>query len=483
MNLENILVQVFQPYFYYAIVFTVISFVCIKAITNFLPFVASRIKSLIYLIPICGPVLIMLVWAPKLVLQTVSYHLIGSFPVFAPRAPAFFSPFQYAQPTAAQSMVTLVAISTNQILSITGILCLAGLAVGGTYAATTLAFGDWIAARILGVINLSPTEYEWLQAEVAQISQKLSIRTPQIALVEDLRPNAFTLGLGRNARIVFTIGLLNVLDREEITAVASHELAHIKSRDFLFKTISNALTGISFFNPFAYLSLFNAQREREMLADENGAKLLQKPDMLASALKKITVALRNFPREGRFIRLTSNLLVTSQIIHRPQILSGHPKIDLRLRNINQLTATSPRHVKPKKLAVALILTSLIVLAGASAVFALSNVQSGYASSKITFTIPGALRVTGADYTGPNVIIVNSNLTWSATPYSITTMLNPDSHSIVAPYYGHENGQFGIGPNQASHSAFGSDPTTSSPTKIAIIYTATSQSNTTVVIKF
>ena len=149
-----------------------------------------------------------------------------------------------------------------------------GLAVGGIYAVQRLCFGDWIAGRVLNVINLAPNEYEWLQAEIAKIAKKLSIATPQVALVEDLRPNAFTMGYGRKTRIVFTLGLLNVLDKEEIVAVASHELAHIKSHDFLFKTISNALTAVSFFNPLAYFSFFNAQREREMLADENGAKLL-----------------------------------------------------------------------------------------------------------------------------------------------------------------------------------------------------------------
>ena len=371
MNFEDVLVQVFQPYFYYSVIFLAISFVCIKIITKCCPFIGSKAKSLIYLIPISGPLFVMLASPPKMALQAVSYHFIGSFPTFTQQAPTAFSPFQLIQPPIQQSIVTLVAMSTSQILSITGIICLMGLAVGGIYAATTLGFGDWIAGRVLNVINLAPNEYEWLQTEIAKIAKKLSIATPQVALVEDLRPNAFTMGFGRKTRIVFTLGLLNVLDKEEIVAVASHELAHIKSHDFLFKTISNALTAVSFFNPLAYFSFFNAQREREMLADENGAKLLQKPDSLANALTKITAALKNLPKEGRFIRLTSNLLVTSPIIHRPQILSAHPKIDLRLRNISQLTAPKPKHLKTNKLIAAAILTCIIVIAGATIACALS----------------------------------------------------------------------------------------------------------------
>ena len=47
-----------------------------------------------------------------------------------------------------------------------------------------------------------------------------------------LLPNAFTVGYGRNAVIVFSLGLLNMLDLNELTAVASHELAHVKARDY-----------------------------------------------------------------------------------------------------------------------------------------------------------------------------------------------------------------------------------------------------------
>ena len=128
----------------------------------------------------------MLASPPKMAIQAVSYHLIGSFTAFAPQANIAFSPFQIIQPSPQQLIVTLVAFSTSQILSITGIICIIGLAVGGIYAVTTLALGDWIAGRVLNVINLAPNEYEWLQTEIAKIAKKLSIATPQVALVEDL---------------------------------------------------------------------------------------------------------------------------------------------------------------------------------------------------------------------------------------------------------------------------------------------------------
>jgi len=432
VNFEDVLVQVFQPYFYYSVIFLAISFVCIKIITKCCPFIGSRAKSLIYLIPISGPLFIMLASPPTMAIQAVSYHFIGSFPTFTQAAPTAFSPFQLTPPLQ-QSIVTLVAMSTNQILSITGIICLLGLAVGGIYAVTTLAFGDWIACRVLNVINLSPDEYEWLHTEIAKVAKQLSIATPQVALVEDLRPNAFTMGYGRKAKVVFTIGLLNTLDKEEIVAVASHELAHIKSHDFIFKTLSNTLTAVSFFNPLAYFSFFNAQREREMLADENGAKLLQKPDSLANALTKITAALKNLPKEGRFIRLTSNLLVTAPIIHRPQILSAHPKIDLRLRNIGQLTAPKPKHLKTNKLVAAVILTCIIVIAGAIAACALVNVQTGYTTTKMALTIPTGFKVVCNDAASSHIIYLESTYSPMSSEFAPTPNLNSQNTAPVMQY--------------------------------------------------
>jgi beta-lactamase regulating signal transducer with metallopeptidase domain len=292
--------------------------------------------------------------------------------------------------------------------------------------------GDWIASKLLHVINLDSNEYDWLQTEIAKISKKLAIPTPQMGLVEDLRPNAFTMGNGRKTKLVFTLGLLNILDKEEILAVAFHELAHVKNHDYFFKTFSNALTAVSFFNPLAYFALFNSQREREMLADENGAKLMQKPDSLANALTKITKALQNLPRETRLIRVTSNLLVSSPIIHRPQILSSHPKIDLRLRNISQLTKAKPKGLKPSKLIVAIMLTCVIIVAGVTTTYALANFQSRYVSSKIALTPSAYVKGVSTDSASTHIILISSNLTFNQMTSEIYSLQNANLQ-IISPY--------------------------------------------------
>lgn len=482
MNFEDVLVQVFQPYFYYSIIALAISFVCIKIVVKCCPFMGSKTKSLIYLIPIVAPLFVLLSFPPKIVVQAVSYHLLGSFSIAIPRGPMLFSPFQLLQPLPPQTMVTLVAFSINPILSITGIICLIGLALGGIYAVTTIVMGDWVAFRLLHVINLDSNEFEWLQTEIAKISKKLSISTPQVALVEDLRPNAFTMGHGRKTKLVFTIGLLNILDKEEILAVASHELAHVKNHDFFFKTLSNALAAVSFFNPLAYFALFNSQREREMLADENGAKLIQKPDSLANALTKITKALQNLPGESKLIRITSSLLASSPIIHRPQILSGHPKINLRLKNINQLTTIKPKRLKPSKLIVAILLTCVIVVAGVTATYALVNLQSGYV------TPTGAAYVKGAstDSIGTHIILIDSNLICNPMLGQISSLQNSNPQ-IISPA---NPTQLNEVPNFNQSQAEYNTPKTSivipgaNPSnQITIIYALTNENGTTLIIKY
>jgi hypothetical protein len=298
-----------------------------------------------------------------------------------------------------------------------------------------------------------------------------------------LRPNAFTMGNGRKTKLVFTIGLLNILDKEEILAVASHELAHIKNHDFLFKTLSNSLTAVSFFNPLAYFAFFNSQREREMLADENGVKLLQKPGSLANALTKITKALQNLPSEGKLIRLTLNLLVTPPIIHRPQILSAHPKINLRLRNINQLTTAKPKGLKPSKLIVAIVLTCVIIIS-ATTTYALVNLQSGYTTPKIVLTIPDYVKGVSTDSSGNYIILIDSNQTFNPMLDQISSLQNPNPY-IIPPYLTQQIETPNFDQNQAEYITHETPPTfreTNPPDQIAIIYALANENGAALIIK-
>jgi len=376
MSFEGVLNQIFQPYFYYSVIFLVISFICVKMSVKYCSFLNRNVRSVISLVPLMIPLFVMLVFMPSTIIQTGS--------VLPHRPPGFAEwqhnfPYAFAVPHLPPlRFIVPPPFFVTDTLSVTGIICLVGLAIGFFFASAMILAGGKLARKVLHVISLAPDEYPWLQAKINELSKKLAIRTPKVGLTEDLRPNAFTIGYGRKTTIAFSIGLLNVLDKDEVIAVASHELAHVKSHDFFYKTLSSALTAISFFNPLAYFASSSAQREREMLADERATKVLKKPVVLGNALAKICGVLQTLPKEGMWVRMTSNLLITSSILHRPQILAAHPGVGQRLKNISE--APSSRR-SGYKVSVAVLLSLLIIIGGVVASIGMVSLQVGFISSE------------------------------------------------------------------------------------------------------
>ena len=389
MGLEGILNQIFQPYFYYSVIFLSVTFVCVKILTKYCSFLGQRTKSLLYLIPLALPLAVMLIAFPSTGIQ--SYQQIKTLSTAGTRVSSFpFGPFL---PPASQAGY-VPTVSTTTVLSVTGIICLIGLIAGGLFALSMVLADDRIARKVLHVILLSPEEHQWLQANVSESSKKLGIVTPKIGVVEDLRPNAFTIGYGRGATIVFSIGLLKILNREETVAVASHELAHVKNNDFFFKTVSNALTTVSFFNPLSYIASSAAQREREMYADEGAIELLEKPSALGDALAKICKAIQTFPKEGIFANFSSNLLVSSSVLHRVGILSTHPRLETRLKRIS---TPKPRNNRwsSRNVRLAFLLSCLLIVSAVAVSLAMADLQvnftAGFASSQYLKALPSDFR--------------------------------------------------------------------------------------------
>lgn len=183
--------------------------------------------------------------------------------------------------------------------------------------------GPWILERFFRIrwdieTFVTPNLLEWVESTCATEGLPL----PKLGVIEDGTPNAFTYGRFRkNARVVVTTGLLDILDSDEQRAVIAHELGHIKHWDFavmtilaivpmllhwLYRTMLRsqrgsrndrggyvALVGLAAMVAYflsQYIVLF-VSRAREYLADAFAGRVTGKPNALSSALIRIAYGL------------------------------------------------------------------------------------------------------------------------------------------------------------------------------------------------
>lgn len=143
---------------------------------------------------------------------------------------------------------------------------------------------------------------------------------PPIFYIPSATPNAATLGIGENARLMITDGLLRRLNQREMKGVLAHEISHIRQKDLvLFAVVEGikqmlvtlAQAGWILLILFFPLALFGAaiplnlvlalmlspilalllqlaiSRSREFSADIGAVELTDDPEGLASALQKL----------------------------------------------------------------------------------------------------------------------------------------------------------------------------------------------------
>ena len=194
-------------------------------------------------------------------------------------------------------------------------------------------FGDRVVLASARAKEVTPQEQPRLHNIVEGLSIAAGIPKPRVYLVPEAAPNAFATGRDpEHASIAVTEGLLQSLNRVELEGVVGHELAHVVDRDILVGTVVATLAGAvillsEFFMRswwwggfrgrrggdrggggaeaiifaiglvllvlapiFAQVIRFSVSRQREYLADAQGALLTRYPPGLASALRKIGAA-------------------------------------------------------------------------------------------------------------------------------------------------------------------------------------------------
>ena len=123
--------------------------------------------------------------------------------------------------------------------------------------------------------------------EILELSERADIDEPNLYLLERNTPRIFSHNGYGWPKLYISVGLLEVLNHDEVLAAVGHEIAHIKNNDTLLKSVSLSLKIASVFNLVGFVVDSILSRDREFLADLEGATLMS-PKALISALIKLS---------------------------------------------------------------------------------------------------------------------------------------------------------------------------------------------------
>ena len=235
-------------------------------------------------------------------------------------------------------------------------------------------FGAATVLSAVGAKEADPRQFQQLYNIVQTLAIGDGLPVPKVYIIEDPSPNAFATGRDpQHAAVTVTTGLLQMMNREELEGVLSHEMSHIKNYDVRLLLIVTTMIGMAaliasvvwrgafrirtrdsramlvilaigivfgliavIVGPIMQMAL---SRQRESLADASGVELTRNPQGLLSALKKI--AQNDKPME-RF-----NHAVAAMCIDNPQehhgsffnhLFDSHPPIEERIAALERIAA-------------------------------------------------------------------------------------------------------------------------------------------------
>lgn len=256
-----------------------------------------------------------------------------------------------------------------------------GLMLGLIFAAV-MNFGaywwsDQIVLRMYGAQEVSPAQAPELWSIVRELAQRANLPMPRLYIIPEQAPNAFATGRNpENAAVAVTVGLLDMLDRQELAGVLAHELSHVKHRDTLIMTIAGSLAGAM--SMIANMAMFSAMfgggfsdddddganpiggllgvliapiaasliqmaisRSREFMADEEGAYLSRQPLALARALSKLEAWKQRLPMHAGS-PATAHLFIVNPFTGGglSNLFSTHPSTQERIERLQAMASAN-----------------------------------------------------------------------------------------------------------------------------------------------
>ncbi|MFG6430554.1 M56 family metallopeptidase [Roseateles sp. LYH14W] len=131
-----------------------------------------------------------------------------------------------------------------------------------------------------------PAPEQW-QVRLDVLARRLGLkRVVSLRLLPDL-PGPITLGTLKPC-VLLPAALLSRLPVDLLEALLAHELAHVRRWDYLANLLQSAVEALLFFHPVVWWLSARMRAERELVADEISADLLDDPRRLARALHALS---------------------------------------------------------------------------------------------------------------------------------------------------------------------------------------------------
>jgi heat shock protein HtpX len=250
-------------------------------------------------------------------------------------------------------------------------------------------FSDKIALYSMGGKIVTREQAPQLHGIVDRLVAMADMPKPTVAIAQSDIPNAFATGRNQTHAVVcVTTGLLRRLDEKEVEGVLAHELSHVAHRDVAVMTIASFLgilaglltrmlylsglfggfgnsrsnnnnNGGNLFLVEMVMLLFAAvvymisfilirtlSRYRELAADRSGAILIGQPQVLASALQKISGEMARIPtRDLRAAEHFNAFYFAPALapgVSLSSLFSTHPTLERRLAELAKLDAQMRR---------------------------------------------------------------------------------------------------------------------------------------------
>jgi heat shock protein HtpX len=257
------------------------------------------------------------------------------------------------------------------------------LVVAVVLSLTSYFSGDKLVLASTRAREVTPQEQPRLHNIVEGLAIAAGVPKPRVYVVPEQAPNAFATGRDpEHSSVAVTEGLLGMMNRVELEGVIGHEMSHILDRDVLVGTIVATVVGAAvllseFFmrtwwwggmrgrrggdsnGGLIELALFaigllllllapivgqiiklSVSRNREYLADAQGALLTRYPPGLVEALKKIAAsptAMRSANNATAHLWLNQpSRYEGEQMGPLEKLFSTHPPIEERIKRLEEM---------------------------------------------------------------------------------------------------------------------------------------------------